>query len=172
MNPFRVYLSVLIVSGCVLAAVLLPAVEAALGGSGGAGRAAMAAFSRLCHQDPDRSLVIFGAQLAVCARCMGCYLGAFAVWAAWYFVPRRLRDKPVSNLILILGLGPMAVDGMANLAGLWNSPDVIRLTSGLLFGAVAARSMWPALLEGRETLRKLVGLRGSMKSGEDFHVAD
>jgi len=32
--------------------------------------------SHICHQQADRSFHLFGAQLAVCARCTGIYIGA------------------------------------------------------------------------------------------------
>lgn len=32
-------------------------------------------FSRLCHQDRDRSFVVDGAPVAVCVRCLGIYWG-------------------------------------------------------------------------------------------------
>jgi len=38
--------------------------------------AAFAFFSKLCHQRPDRSLIVFGSQTAVCIRCLGIYAGA------------------------------------------------------------------------------------------------
>ena len=34
------------------------------------------AFSLICHQRPERSFWIFGAPVAVCARCLGLYIGA------------------------------------------------------------------------------------------------
>jgi len=32
-------------------------------------------FRGLCHQEPDRSLFLFGTQMAVCSRCAGVYAG-------------------------------------------------------------------------------------------------
>src|SRR5436305_210204 len=40
-------------------------------------------FSFLCHQIPERSLHIEGAQLAVCSRCFGVYFGLFAGFVAY-----------------------------------------------------------------------------------------
>ena len=35
-------------------------------------------FSRLCHQDPQRSFVVDGSTVAVCVRCLGVYWGVVA----------------------------------------------------------------------------------------------
>jgi len=32
-------------------------------------------FQGLCHQEPERSLIIFGSQMVVCSRCAGIYAG-------------------------------------------------------------------------------------------------
>ncbi len=45
-------------------------------------------FSPVCHQDPVRSFWLFGGPVAVCARCLGIYLGAAA--GAWVSAPRRI----------------------------------------------------------------------------------
>jgi uncharacterized membrane protein len=45
-------------------------------------------FSPVCHQDPARSFWLLGAPVAVCARCLGIYLGAAA--GAWIPAPRRM----------------------------------------------------------------------------------
>src|SRR5919108_3827467 len=58
-------------------AIFFPAAAAAVGGgavrwaSGGAYQF----FSRICHQADERSFHVFGAKLAVCARCTGVYVG-------------------------------------------------------------------------------------------------
>jgi uncharacterized membrane protein len=38
--------------------------------------AIFAFFRKLCHQRPERSLLLFGAPTAVCVRCLGIYAGA------------------------------------------------------------------------------------------------
>ena len=62
-------------------------------GSGGAGRSGAAWLSAaaywlgslVCHQRPDRSFHLAGAQLPVCARCAGLYVsGALGVAFAWW----------------------------------------------------------------------------------------
>ena len=42
-----------------------------------------AAGSLVCHQRPERSFYRDGAQLPVCARCLGLYVGGLAGVLAW-----------------------------------------------------------------------------------------
>lgn len=41
-----------------------------------ANAAIFAFFSKVCHQRPERSLMLFGEPVAVCIRCLGIYAGA------------------------------------------------------------------------------------------------
>ena len=45
-------------------------------------------FALVCHQQPERSFVLFGGNVAVCARCLGIYLGAAV--GLLFRVPRRV----------------------------------------------------------------------------------
>lgn len=84
-------------------------------------------FSPVCHQDPARSFWLLGAPVAVCARCLGIYLGAAA--GAWIPAPRRKV------------LAALAIAATANLAdvlteaaawhGNWKG---VRFVLGLLLG--------------------------------------
>ena len=42
-------------------------------------------FALVCHQQAERSFVLFGGSVAVCARCLGIYLGAAVGIAAAQF---------------------------------------------------------------------------------------
>ena len=87
-------------------------------------------FSPVCHQDPARSFWIFGAPVAVCARCLGIYLGAAV--GAWIPAPRR---------ILLSGLGVFAALNLADVlseAAAWHgSWKLTRLLLGALLGLAA-----------------------------------
>ena len=88
-------------------------------------------FAPLCHQIPERSLLM-GHPLAVCTRCAGFYTGlalAGAVGAVLGAVGWRRR---VPGLVLVAALLPLGVDGGANLIGLWSSPPLLRALIGLL----------------------------------------
>lgn len=47
----------------------------------------------ICHQRPERSFAIAGAQLPVCARCAGIYAGAAVTVLAAATWPRRRRRR-------------------------------------------------------------------------------
>jgi uncharacterized membrane protein len=146
MKPRVPYLAGLALLTALTGLLFAPALEAWLGAPGGLSAAARLGFRPFCHQDPARSFTIAGAVLPVCARCTGIYLGAWLGWALWGFVPPARRDRPVTNLVLILGLAPLISDGLVN-AIIFTTPAPLRLLTGLLCGAVAARAVWPALLQ-------------------------
>src|SRR5687768_14239891 len=52
--------------------------------------------SVICHQRPERSFHLAGAQLPVCARCMGLYVGGAVgalLWVTAAGVRRDLRSR-------------------------------------------------------------------------------
>ncbi|MBL8165328.1 MAG: DUF2085 domain-containing protein [Anaerolineae bacterium] len=88
-----------------------------------------------------------GYKTALCARDMGIYLAVFA-GALIYSHPvvrRRLRPVPIW-LYVLLGLGPIAVDGLSQMLGyppfnLWPPREtlpIFRVTTGVLFGLMNA----------------------------------
>ncbi len=61
--------------------------------SGGAAAVLYAVGSLICHQLPERSFHLAGAQLPVCARCLGLYVGG-AVGASLWMVASGRRARP------------------------------------------------------------------------------
>jgi uncharacterized membrane protein len=93
-------------------------------------------FAPLCHQRPERSFRAFGQPLAVCARCTGIYLGAFLGLAAYPF-RRGFRMLRLPRLAALAAVSvPIAADGIGQALGLWETPAVIRLATGLLWGSI------------------------------------
>ncbi len=89
------------------------------------------AFAPLCHQIPERS-VLWGRPLAVCTRCAGFYTGLAAAGLAGAAAAVLGWRGRVAAPVVILCLVPLAVDGTANLAGLWSSPAGARAVIGLI----------------------------------------
>jgi uncharacterized membrane protein len=96
--------------------------------------------SRICHQIAERSFHLDGAQLPVCARCIGIYAG-FA--AAVLVAPGWMRARRV----LIIGALPTLVTVVAEWAGIWQASNMARAIAGaplgLAIGAVVIAALTP-----------------------------
>jgi len=102
------------------------------------------AFAPLCHQQPDRAILVGEAPLAVCARCTGLYLGlALGGWLA--MLVRRAGRRPTGYLLLA-ALALPAIDGISGWLGIWSSGPLLRAGTGLL----AAFPLTLLLMMGRE----------------------
>ena len=62
-----------------------------------AAAAVYAAGSLVCHQRPERSFHLAGAQLPVCARCLGLYVGGFVGAIAWVLMAGVGAVNPISR---------------------------------------------------------------------------
>ena len=84
-----------------------------------------------CHQKASRSLFINGNQMPVCSRDVGVYLGLSAGAFAFLAVPRRYSMWWV--LVLII---PLGIDGTVQLLSSYDSNNLLRLATGLMYGGV------------------------------------
>lgn len=87
-------------------------------------------FSPVCHQDPARSFWVFGGPVAVCARCLGIYLGAAA--GAWVPAPRRVL---LSGLVLFAAIN--LADVLTEAAAWHENWKLTRFFLGALLGLAA-----------------------------------
>ena len=108
----------------------------------------------VCHQLPERSFVLGGRQLPVCARCTGLYLGVALGLAGWLAV-RRMRTwsglvQPRRVLIaLLMVAAPTAVSWATGVVGIWDGTNATRavlalplgITAGAIAAAVAAKDL-------------------------------
>jgi uncharacterized membrane protein len=93
-------------------------------------------YAPLCHQIAKRSLFLFGAALAVCARCTGLYLGAVLGLA----LAERLgvsRVAVVRRAWLAALVLPTLVDGGLAVVGLSPLAEVPRLLLAIPAGGAA-----------------------------------
>lgn len=95
-----------------------------------------AVFAPVCHQIPGRSFSIFGQPLAVCARCLGIYIGIL-VGVAFYPLFRGFRrlELPTAKVFLLIS-SPIVIDTIGNFLKLWETPKQLRLGIGLIWGTI------------------------------------
>ena len=110
------------------------------------GTALQYGFSLVCHQRPERSFWIFGAPVAVCARCLGIYLGA-----AMGLLLRTSRRLALHLLTIAAALNLLDVaTEFAGLHGNWMS---VRFALGVALGAAGGllitASIMPAVVGSR-----------------------
>ena len=111
-------------------------------------------FSYLCHQIPERSFHLAGHQFAVCSRCTGLYAGfAFATLALPLVRPLKRTDTP-HVIWLLLSAVPLAIDFGLTYFEIWQNNHFTRVTTGALFGAVAALYVVPGLIELSANLQR------------------
>jgi uncharacterized membrane protein len=88
-------------------------------------------FALICHQRPERCFWMFGAPVAVCARCLGIYLGS-----AIGLLMRTSRS--VAMRLLIVATLINAVDTAMEFSGLHGNWMGVRFALGLVLGTAAA----------------------------------
>jgi uncharacterized membrane protein len=103
--------------------------------------------SVICHQRPERSFHLWGAQMPVCARCTGLYLGAALVaLVALVISARRIRqwDGARARRLFFVAALPTALTLVVE----WTTGSVplnwVRAVSALPLGAIVA---WLVLVE-------------------------
>ena len=88
-------------------------------------------FALVCHQRPERSFILSGGSVAVCARCLGIYLGA--ALGALLRVPRAIAWRVVVAAVAINGF-----DWCGELTSVHGNWMFARFALGTALGAAAA----------------------------------
>lgn len=102
----------------------------------------------VCHQLPERSFHLGGAQLPLCARCSGTFLGALLGLATLWLAGRgRASGLPPARVLVVIPLFLLAwgVDGLNSFASFFpNAPqlyapnNLLRLITGMLAGVAVS----------------------------------
>lgn len=104
-------------------------------------------FSPLCHQIPSRSFLVFGHSLAVCARCLGVYFG-FLAGTVFYPFLRGFQKLRLPRIEILGALSlPVFIDAAGNLLGLWKGSNILRFSTGFLWGTIFPFYLIPGLAE-------------------------
>jgi uncharacterized membrane protein len=104
------------------------------------------AYRTVCHQKAERTIFVFGAKMAVCARCFSIYLGLFV---GTLLVPlyNKIESPRIPDIkVALLSLVPLAADGITQLAGFRESTNELRLVTGFLFGIIFISYLIPLAL--------------------------
>jgi uncharacterized membrane protein len=102
----------------------------------------------ICHQLGERSLIVSGEALAVCARDTGIYIGIFSTLFYLHFTKRKQSITIPSikiSLMLLLFLVPLIIDGLGSYTNLFESNNLRRLLTGIAFGFVLPYFIYPLL---------------------------
>jgi uncharacterized membrane protein len=102
----------------------------------------------ICHQLEERSLLISGETLSVCARDTGIYIGIFSTLS---YLQTFKRNKAITiptlrcSFFLLLLLLPMMIDGLGSYTHMFETNNLRRLVSGISFGLVLPYFLYPLL---------------------------
>ncbi|MFH1054524.1 MAG: DUF2085 domain-containing protein [Candidatus Altiarchaeota archaeon] len=100
-------------------------------------------FAGFCHQKAERSFLIFGYKMGVCARCFGIYAGMLI--GALLYPLRGCQSRMPNHWIILAALVPLTLDGGSQLLGLRESTNTLRFATGLIFGLTLPYYLIPAL---------------------------
>jgi uncharacterized membrane protein len=95
--------------------------------------------SHICHQRPERSFHVFGAQLPVCARCMGIYAGGAV--GLLLTLSRSIRERfpqRSTRMLLLAGAAPTLITVIAEWSGAWLGSNHVRASAGVPLGLAVA----------------------------------
>jgi uncharacterized membrane protein len=95
--------------------------------------------SVVCHQIPERSFHLAGAQLPVCARCTGLYLGAalgLALWATSGWRSRARWSNRTALTALAVSGAPTAFTVATAWLGIADPPNAWRAILAAPLGAI------------------------------------
>ncbi len=93
--------------------------------------------SLVCHQQEQRSFVIAGRQMPVCARCTGLYVSAFIGGIVAFGGVRRHRVGTRARWVLAALAIPTVASWSTDYAGLTHTANVTRALLALPLGAAA-----------------------------------
>jgi uncharacterized membrane protein len=89
----------------------------------------------VCHQNPDRSFLINGEPMPLCARCTGFYPGMVVGIILCFIIPFLVSMDPwLFFIISLLLLAPMGLDGATQLWRWRTSTNSLRFATGIIGG--------------------------------------
>lgn len=102
---------------------------------------------RLCHQRADRSFFINGNQMPFCSRCTAIWIGIAIGLLIISFFRIPLDERFI--FVILLSLAPIGADGIGQLAGFWESTNMLRVATGLIIGITCGIAIGIIIDEGK-----------------------
>ena len=106
----------------------------------------------LCHQKSERSFFLNENQMPFCARCTAIIVGITVGIAFMVFLKIELDNRFL--YLILIGIIPIGVDGVAQLFGLWESNNLIRVITGSLIGFICGIAIAVIIDELRQVIKK------------------
>lgn len=104
-------------------------------------------FSKVCHQNDDRSFHAFGHNLGVCSRCVWIYSGFFAGILIYPLIKKISNVKIPSLWYLIIPVAILGVDVLSDNLGIISNTFISRSVTGFLIGFVLVFFLLPGFLK-------------------------
>jgi uncharacterized membrane protein len=101
----------------------------------------------ICHQRPERSFFVSGAQLPVCARCLGLYIGAAVAVPIGLIITTRVAPRRARQVLAAAAV-PTALTWSLEFVGVAASSNIVRFVSALPLGCAAAWLVLSAIADG------------------------
>ena len=106
----------------------------------------------LCHQKSERSFFLNENQMPFCSRCIAIFVGIAIGIGIMIFYKIELDEKLI--FIIIIGMAPLAVDGVGQLFEFWTSNNLIRVITGISAGVVSGFAIG-ILIDEVKTLKSI-----------------
>lgn len=101
-----------------------------------------------CHQEPSRSLFIFGDQAAICTRCLAFYSSLFI-----FGLVISLREfRPLKLKWAVIFILPAFIDVLLQALNITESTNLLRTTTGLLLGMAVSFYLFPRIKKEMDRL--------------------
>jgi uncharacterized membrane protein len=91
-----------------------------------------------------------GYQFAYCQRDTATHVALWLTAVAYALVRRRRKVHRIPLWLFVAALVPLAVDGIAQLVGIWESTPLSRTVTGALFGVAVGCLLLPELGDGAD----------------------
>ena len=95
----------------------------------------MGVFKLICHQKEERSFKIGAFVFPICSRCTGIYVGLIiGFFLSGFMFEIFIVNRLFPFLIYFLCTLPLAIDGILQSIGFWQSDNIRRFFTGFLAG--------------------------------------